>query len=93
MSREWWLARRRLPDGRVLYVEAQLFNQARLGISSPESDAAHVFDDVWDYQERSAALVAIGTWDGEGEPAGWYRHMRTGRRRPGGDPAREEVRP
>ncbi len=32
-------------------------------------------------------------WEGEGEPTGWFRHPRTGRRRPDGDPEREYVMP
>ena len=32
-------------------------------------------------------------WDGTGEPEGWMRHPSSGRRRPGGDPAQEHVRP
>lgn len=39
------------------------------------------------------ALRALHCWDGSGEPVGWYRHKPSDRRRPDGDPAREEVRP
>ena len=34
--------------------------------------------------------AALG-WDGNGEPEGWYRHVPSGRRRPGGDPAKEHT--
>lgn len=30
-------------------------------------------------------------WNGDGEPQGWERHLGTGRRRPGGDVAKEYV--
>jgi hypothetical protein len=40
-----------------------------------------------------AAVAAYRTWDPEidAEPSGWYRNRRTGRRRPGGDPAKEYI--
>lgn len=53
----------------------------------------------WDEQywyERQMALPALLEWcaDGfEGEPQGWHRHIPSNRRREGGDPAKEEVRP
>jgi hypothetical protein len=54
-----------------------------------------VFDDTWNYDaatHRAGWRAALG-WDGHGEPEGWYRHPRSGRRRPGGDPEKEFVRP
>jgi hypothetical protein len=30
-------------------------------------------------------------WDGQGEPAGWFRNPKTGRRRSGGDPKQEWI--
>lgn len=50
-------------------------------------------DDEWQYQDQIAAYAALTVWDGNGEPEGWYRHMRTGRRRPDGDPTREYINP
>lgn len=50
-------------------------------------------DDEWQYASHSTAVQAALEWDGVGEPAGWYRHRPTGRRRPGGDPEREYVYP
>lgn len=60
----------------------------RLAIGDPCSP---FFDDVWCYQAPQTELAwraALG-WDGEGEPEGWYRHPESGRRRPGGDAAKE----
>ncbi len=91
-----FLYTRKLPDGRVIYL-APLGTGTRLGIS--RNDTVHVYDDVWDYPFDSKLCgpdagwrAALG-WDGEGEPEGWYRHPRSGRRRPGGDKAKEHVRP
>lgn len=47
------------------------------------------YEDNWCYQNREMALIFLRKWDGQGEPIGWHRNQRTGRRRPGGDPAKE----
>jgi hypothetical protein len=44
------------------------------------------------YRESPAAAEAWNPAE-QPEPAGWVRHPQSGRRREGGDPAREEVRP
>lgn len=89
-----FLYARKLPDGRVIYL-APLMTGARLGISI--DDQVHEYYDVWDYPrdpelcEPDAGWRAALGWDGEGDPEGWYRHVASGRRRPGGDPAKEYV--
>jgi hypothetical protein len=50
------------------------------------------YGDRWCYESVWDAMEALAAWDGEGEPQGWHRHPDTGRRREGGDPAKEEVR-
>lgn len=50
------------------------------------------YDEAYDFQDIFDAVRQFNEWDGEGEPEGWYRHRPTNRRRPGGDPEREEVR-
>lgn len=35
-------------------------------------------------------MAAMQAWDGS-EPEGWIRHLASGRRRPGGDPAQEYI--
>jgi hypothetical protein len=37
------------------------------------------------------AVRELNRWDGQGEPQDWFRHPKTGRRRPDGDPSREYV--
>lgn len=54
------------------------------------------YDDRWCYHGVEAAFAAAEAWNGpwpDTEPIGWHRHPATGRRRPGGDPAREVVAP
>jgi hypothetical protein len=49
----------------------------------------------WCYHTPHAAMDALMEWltvrHGDGEPEGWHRHPRSGRRRPDGDAAREYV--
>jgi hypothetical protein len=83
---------RPLPSGRAVYLMPHSFGGMRLNIGTPGN---LWLDDEWHYQGEQwleAWRAALG-WDGEGEPEGWYRHPETGRRRPGGDPAKEFVRP
>lgn len=39
------------------------------------------YDDRWCYHNYTSAKAALEAWDGTGEPKGWHRHPRTGRRR------------
>lgn len=52
------------------------------------------YDDVWYFDSEYRAEMAYVNWDPARtpEPEGWSRHPRTQRRRPGGDPAKEEIR-
>jgi len=90
-----YLWARLLDDGRRgVYLMPLFSGSLRLGIGLHGDDS---LTDVWDYSSDVPGCVdagwraAIG-WDGTGEPEGWYRHPRTGRRRPDGDPAKEVVR-
>lgn len=47
------------------------------------------YEDQWCYATRDKAMQALKSWSGEGDPDGWHRHPRTGRRRPDGDPTKE----
>lgn len=49
------------------------------------------YDDCFCYATEAKARAALAAWDGHGEPAGWFRNPKTGRRRPDGDPMREYV--
>lgn len=51
------------------------------------------YENRWCYKTYAAALMALETWDGVGEPEGWHRHPDTGRRRENGDPDTEYVNP
>jgi hypothetical protein len=50
-------------------------------------------DNAFYYRTRDTATAALDAWDGNGEPAGWWRHPQSGRRRTDGDPAREYFQP
>jgi hypothetical protein len=76
-------------DGRRIAVIGLMFTAAV--IIGPRHNLLNAYDDRWCYQTRDAALAAAAAWDGTGEPAGRHRHPDSGRRRPGGDPAREHV--
>jgi hypothetical protein len=71
---------RELGDGRAVYLRDLLFEGLQIGIGVCGADA---YSDVWDYQadRTEDAWRAALAWDGAGEPEGWYRHLRTGRRR------------
>ncbi len=89
-----YLWHRVLPDGRGLCLMPMIHGGVRLGIGRGVVE----FDDVWCYPKDQAGCLDAGWraalgWNGEGEPEGWYRHPQSGRRRPGGDPAKEFVRP
>jgi len=85
-----YLSYRLLDDGRGVWLLPMFAGNLRLAIGDPGS---LWYDDGWCYQadRTDAAWTAALGWDGEGEPEGWYRHPDTGRRRPGGDPAKEHV--
>jgi hypothetical protein len=84
-----------------LDVLKMLFGNWRLVLTSLECE--QVWLRGWCYTEADsggqpallAATLAAMAWDGspESEPAGWYKEVGTGRRRPLGDPGREHVAP
>lgn len=52
------------------------------------------FTDQWCYLGTQNALNAAEAWQGPypgSEPAGWYKHPGSGRRRPHGDPTGEHI--
>lgn len=86
---------RQLPDGRWLTLYPLLFGAGRLAVGgeAPDDPEPRGFNDAYDYERLEDAEQAYTEWDGTEEPAGWYRHRPSNRRRPEGDPAREEIRP
>lgn len=52
-----------------------------------------VIDETYAYRDLDIALRAAAEWSGVGDPIdGWHRSPTNGRRRPDGDPTREELR-
>lgn len=87
-----FIAQVTLPDGRIISVEPYAYSQAKLGISCfPPLEKLGVYFDNWIFPTQVSALNAALTWDGYGEPNGWWRHIATGRRRSGGDPRKEYI--
>ena len=83
----WWIRRRELPDGRVIHLQ-RMAHFYRVSVSPPDTPT---FDHVYDYEADETAWTAFLTWDGKGDPDGWYRHPQSGRYRPGGDASREQL--
>lgn len=45
------------------------------------ADFGHAgYNERWCYSEYVEAMAALVEWNGEGEPAGWHRHVNSGRR-------------
>jgi hypothetical protein len=82
---------RALPDGRVLHLLPWRVGGVQLSVGWGDG----YYTDTWIYGggQANAGWAAARSWNGEGEPEGWYRHAQSGRRRPEGDPAKEFVRP
>jgi hypothetical protein len=86
-----YLYARVLGDGRMLHLLVWGGGGVQLSVGM----GGGTYDDTWIYDRETYHAgwrAAIG-WDGQGEPEGWYRHVQSGRRRPGGDAAKEFVRP
>lgn len=85
-----------LPDGRAVVVHREL-DRWLLYWASPlmgllSYDGASGFC----YLTLELALASLQQWEAAGcvgEPQGWFRHISTARRRPGGDAAREYIHP
>lgn len=87
----WWLHRRELPDGRIVHLQAMISGNLRVSLTLDASDCW--FDKVYCYHDHHAAWRAALGWNGEGDPEGWYRDPKTGRRRPDNTPESEYVAP
>ena len=82
-KRRWWLHRRVLEDGSILYLEPML--QGNLSLAHAAGPEPWHDLDRYCYHDHDAAWRAVLGWNGKGDPEGWYRHPRSGRRRPDGD--------
>lgn len=76
------LARRILPDGRILEAWQYLYN-CRLTVTEPHYDGI-CYEDGWCYPDQASAIMALVMWNGEGEPFGWIKHPASGRSHPAG---------
>lgn len=47
--------------------------------------------DNYCYETRAKVEAALDEWDGHGDPKGWHRNPKTGRRRIKGDPKTEYI--
>lgn len=82
---------RTLCDGRFISVQPQGAGKGYLHLSP--AAVAPWYDCTYVYADRRRAVLAAMLWDGNNDPPiGWERHVQSGRRRPGGDPAKEYVR-
>lgn len=83
---------RDLDDGRELTIQVIGAGQGRLTIGPRPSHG--MYEDAFDYQSVAEAWRAMNEWDGHGDaPTGWFRNLGTDRRRTGGDPDQEYIRP
>jgi hypothetical protein len=76
-DRNGYLAPRLLPGDRYAAVMPLAFTAA---IIVGEVGNEFSYLDRWCYVRGPAAILALAVWDGEGDPAGWHRHPKSGRR-------------
>lgn len=74
----WFLHRRELEDGRVLYLEPMLPGTLSLCVAPDRWSIS----DRYCYHDHDAGWRAVLGWNGVGDPEGWYRHTPSMRRRP-----------
>lgn len=82
-----YLMMKKLEDGRVVGIH-RLFYHWTMHVDIH----AVGYEDSFCYETLGGVLRAFTEWNGDGEPTGWHRNPKTGRRR---DPAtgREWVQP
>ncbi|MGF6877344.1 hypothetical protein [Paraburkholderia sp. MM5477-R1] len=78
-----------LADGRVAAI--MIINSSIVAVAV----GIHAFgqQDAFYYRSHEQAEQALEQWRKGPEPAGWFRHPQSGRRRENGDPAREYYQP
>jgi hypothetical protein len=84
-----------LRDGRTVRLIPLTFGRAAITAGSPASERMGCHDELWTYEDPVRALDEFERYCQHPwrEPSGWVRHQPSNRRRRGGDPATEEVRP
>lgn len=83
-----YIAHRTLPDGRLVGVLRLLFHWT-MHVDIHDDG----YEDRYCYQTEEGAVSAMQAWSGEGDPEGWHRHPKTGRRRPEGNQTKEYIDP
>ena len=82
------LFRRAVDADYEVLVVPMTFGKARLCYGLQGSPC---YERSFCYEVPARAIEAAMVWDGTGDPlVGWHREPMTGRRRPGGDPTKEE---
>jgi hypothetical protein len=79
-NQRWYLHRRVLDDGRILTLEPMLGGILSLGVADGPERWHNI--DRYCYDDHDAGWRAVLGWNGKGDPEGWHRHPRSGRRRP-----------
>lgn len=74
----WYLHKRQLEDGRMLYLEPMLGGTLSLCVAPDRWSIS----DRYCYHDHDAGWRAVLGWNGKGDPEGWYRHTPSFRRRP-----------
>ena len=76
VSGSHYFAMKTLPDGRRCGV-VRLIYHFTMHVDINEIG----YEDRYCYRTLDGALRALADWDGEGDPEGWHRNPKTGRRR------------
>lgn len=74
--REHYVYFRVLPDGRLCGVARLMFHWTM----HVDIDAVG-YADRYCYETLDGAIKALDAWSGKGDPEGWHRHLKSGRRR------------
>lgn len=73
-----WLVVKPLGDGRYAAIAPMAFTYAII-VGKVGDEVG--YDDRWCYKDAATAIVELHAWNGVGEPEGWHRHPRSGRRK------------
>jgi hypothetical protein len=88
-DRELALFWKPLPNGYEVIVYP-IYGGARVCYGRLDEPAC--IDDAFYYENPTLAIVAAQLWDGDGDPIdGWFRHLKSDRRREHGDPHKERI--
>jgi hypothetical protein len=63
-------------DGMAVWVYAMTFGKGRLAYGHKDDRIG--YEKAWCYHTITGAFAAADTWDGHGDPPGWFRNLQTG---------------